>query len=40
MDFVMDGLSTGRALRVLTIVDSYTRECLAMEVTVAYRAGG
>jgi putative transposase len=32
MDFVMDGLATGRALRVLTIVDSYTRECLAMEV--------
>jgi Integrase core domain len=32
MDFVMDGLGTGRALRVLTVVDSYTRECLAMEV--------
>src|SRR5580704_1679254 len=32
MDFVMDGLATGRALRVLTVVDSYTRECLAMEV--------
>ena len=32
MDFVMDGLATGRMLRVLTIVDSYTRECLAIEV--------
>jgi len=32
MDFVMDGLATGRALRVLTVVDSYTRECLATEV--------
>jgi len=32
MDFVMDGLATGRALRVLTMVDSHTRECLAMEV--------
>jgi putative transposase len=32
LDFVMDGLATGRALRVLTIVDGYTRECLAMEV--------
>jgi putative transposase len=32
MDFVMDGLATGRAVRVLTIVDSYTRECLALEV--------
>jgi putative transposase len=32
MDFVMDGLATGRAVRVLTIVDSFTRECLAIEV--------
>jgi putative transposase len=32
MDFVMDGLATGRAIRALTIVDSYTRECLAIEV--------
>jgi putative transposase len=32
MDFVMDGLATGRAVRMLTIVDNYTRECLAIEV--------
>jgi putative transposase len=32
MDFVMDGLATGRALRMLTMVDNYTRECLAIEV--------
>jgi len=32
MDFLMDGLATGRMLRVLTIVDSDTRECLALEV--------
>jgi putative transposase len=32
MDFVMDGLSTGRGLRMFTMVDSYTRECLAIEV--------
>lgn len=32
MDFVMDGLATGRALRLLTVVDNYTRECLAIEV--------
>ena len=32
MDFVMDGLATGRVLRMLTVVDSYTRECLAIEV--------
>lgn len=32
MDFVMDGLGTGRGLRMFTMVDSYTRECLAIEV--------
>jgi len=31
-DFLMDGLATGRAIRVLTVVDNYTRECLAIEV--------
>jgi putative transposase len=32
MDFVADGLATGRALRIYTLVDSFTRECLALEV--------
>jgi putative transposase len=32
MDFVMDSLATGRMLRVFTLLDNYTRECLAMEV--------
>ena len=32
MDFLMDGLATGRAIRAFTVVDSYTRECLAIEV--------
>jgi len=32
LDFVSDALATGRALRGLTIVDSYTRECPAIEV--------
>jgi transposase InsO family protein len=32
MDFVSDGLSTGRCFRAFTVVDSYTRECLAIEV--------
>ena len=32
IDFVMDGLATGRVLRMLTMVDGYTRECLAIEV--------
>ena len=32
MDFLLDGLSDGRRLRVLTLVDNFTRECLAIEV--------
>lgn len=32
MDFLLDGLSDGRRLRVLTLVDDYSRECLAIEV--------
>ncbi len=32
MDFVADSLATGRALRIFTLVDSFTRECLALEV--------
>lgn len=32
MDFVADGLATGRTLRIFTLVDSFTRECLALEV--------
>jgi putative transposase len=32
MDFVADGIATGRGLRMLTVVDCYTRECLAIEV--------
>jgi putative transposase len=32
IDFVADGLGTGRGLRMLTVVDSFTRECPAIEV--------
>ena len=32
MDFLQDGLAEGRRLRVLTLVDDYSRECLAIEV--------
>ncbi len=32
MDFVMDQLYDGRRLRALTVVDNYTRECLAIEI--------
>jgi len=32
MDFMSDALAGGQKLRVLTIVDTYTRECVALEV--------
>ncbi len=45
-DFVMDRTHDGRAIRMLTIVDEYTRECLAIDVArrlnsqdVLYRLG-
>jgi putative transposase len=31
LDFVCDALATGRTMRVLSIVDNFTRECLALE---------
>jgi putative transposase len=32
LDFVSDGLARGRGIRMLTIVDSFSRECPAIEV--------
>jgi putative transposase len=32
MDFVSDCMAGGRTIRALTLVDDYTRECLAIEV--------
>ena len=32
MDFVSDALFNGKRLRALTVVDAFTRECLAIEV--------
>ncbi len=32
LDFASDALGTGRGIRVLAIVDAFTRECLALEV--------
>jgi putative transposase len=32
IDFVHDRLASGRTIRVLTAVDTFTRECLALEV--------
>jgi putative transposase len=31
MDFVSDSMATGQTVRILTVVDDYTWECLAME---------
>jgi putative transposase len=35
MDFVTDRLETGRAFRVLTLIDQYTRECPILEPGVS-----
>jgi putative transposase len=32
LDFASDALGTGRGIRVLAIVDAFTRECVALEV--------
>jgi putative transposase len=32
IDFVMDALANGRSIKCLTVVDDYTRECLAIAV--------
>jgi putative transposase len=32
MDFMQDGLSNGRKFRVLTVIDTFTRECPVIEV--------
>lgn len=39
MDFVMDQLFDGRRLRALTLVDNYTRECLAIDIGQNLRGG-
>ncbi len=43
MDFMSDALANGQKLRVLTVLDAYTRECVALEgeaevVLQSYRA--
>ena len=38
MDFVHDTLSNGRTVRVLTIIDVYSRECVALKAGVGFRA--
>ena len=38
MDFVSDALFNGRRFRALTVVDAFTRECLAIEVDQGLKA--
>jgi putative transposase len=35
LDFVCDGVASGRGIRMLTLVDGFTRECPAIEVGVS-----
>ena len=36
LDFVHDAMQSGRTIRVLSVVDAYTRECLALEVDTSF----
>ena len=36
LDFTHDAVACGRAIRVLSVVDAYTRECLALEVDTSF----
>ncbi len=39
MDFITDGLATGRMVRILSLVDAFTRECLALEADTSLGSG-
>jgi putative transposase len=36
LDFAHDGMAGGRAMRVLSVMDACTRECLALEVDTSF----
>jgi putative transposase len=36
LDFVHDVIAAGRTIRVLSVVDAYTRECLVLEVDTSF----
>jgi len=36
LDFAHDAVACGRAIRVLSVVDAYTRECMALEVDTSF----
>ena len=39
LDFVSDAVASGRGIRMLTVVDGYTRECPTIEVGVSVGSG-
>jgi putative transposase len=39
LDFSIDGLASGRMVRILSVVDAYTRECLALEADTSLSSG-
>ena len=38
MDFMHDWLSNGRKFRLLTVVDAFTRECIALEIAYGFKS--
>ena len=36
LDFVSDRLATGRSVRILSVVDTFTRECIALEADTSF----
>ena len=36
LDFISDALATGRGVRVLSVVDTFTRECVALEADTSF----
>ena len=39
MDSIADGLANGRMIRILSVVDAFTRECLVLEADTRLRSG-
>src|SRR5690348_8376969 len=39
MDFLSDALADGRKLRILAVIDLFTRECLAIRVAARFTSG-
>jgi putative transposase len=36
LDFVSDAIASGRSIRLLSVVDAYTRECVALEADTSF----